>query len=45
MGIQDYAGDNKSSKLNKAEELIDKGFDIEIIFLEYFYDLVLSEGR
>jgi DNA polymerase-3 subunit epsilon len=47
LGIQDYRklnGHEKSSKLKKAEDLINNGFDIEIISENNFYDLVLDES-
>ncbi len=47
LGIQDYRkfnGADKSNKLKKAEELINNGFDIEIISENNFYDLVLDES-
>lgn len=46
MGIQDYsrfADGEKSNKTKKAEELILKGQDLEIISENVFYDLILQE--
>ena len=47
MGIQDYskfADGVKSNKLKKAENLIQKGYEIEILSENIFYDLLLSGG-
>lgn len=47
LGIQDYsrfADGKKSSKTKKAEELILKGQDLEVISEEVFYDLITQEA-
>lgn len=47
MGIQDYSkftDGQKGNKLKKAEELIQKGFGIEIISENVFYDLIFENA-
>lgn len=46
MGIQDYSkftDGEKSNKLKKTEKLIQKGYEIEILSENIFYDLLLSD--
>lgn len=48
LGNNDYCStikDGKSTKQKKAEELIDKGFDLVIMTENDFYDMILSYGE